>query len=315
MIDGSGAKALVAKKTDLIRVFAQEVGLVLPDEDFTRPEFLPIDYQNQWLENFDENTYHSDFSAVNRGDIVQAGISANHFKARRQRGELEESEPLRFGKLIHMLILEPQRFKKTFVLSPEFGDMRSSKNRGARDAWKDSLEAGSTIVTREDLVVMFCMAKAIMKNDFACDLLIGSQFEMTGYYRDPVTGLKCRFRSDAWNPEIGALVDLKSTKDASEKEFLWSSWNYGYHTQMGAYSSGIEVIHKVKPDIHAIIAVEKVPPFECMVHLANKDFMKRGYKEYRRGLDTIAKALETNEFPGYDKSACELALPRKAQYE
>lgn len=314
MSEGQSAQALVVKKADLVRVIAQQIGLILPDEDFTRPEFLPLDYQNQWLENFDEATYHADFSAVNRGEIVQAGISASHFKARRQQREFEESEPLRFGKLIHMLILEPKRLKETFVLSPDFGDMRSSKNRATRDEWKAALPAGATIVTQEDLVTMYCMAQSIMKNDLACQLLMGAQFEMTGYYRDPITGLKCRFRTDAWNPELTALVDLKSTVDASSKEFLWSAWKYRYDIQLAAYSSGVEVIHGVKPETNAIIAVEKNPPFTCVVHVANIDFMKRGLKDYRRGLDVIAKALETNEFAGHE-GVCELALPRKAAYE
>lgn len=314
-MDLNNSQPLAIRNVDLVRVIAQQVGLALPDDDFTRPEFVPPDYENQWIADFDEVTYHTDFSAVNRGDAVQAGISAAHFKARRQRKELEESEPLRFGKLIHMLILEPQRFKDTFVFSPEFGDMRSPKNRDARDEWHASLNPESTVVTKEDMVTMFCMTKSIMRNELACELLMGAQFEMTGYYRDPITGLKCRFRADAWNPELGALVDLKSTQHASEKEFLWSAWKFRYDIQMAAYASGIEAIHGVKPETNAIIAVEKKAPYECVVHVANIDFMKRGHKDYRRGLDTISKSIETNEFPGYEKQACELALPGKAAYE
>lgn len=307
--------ALAIKKTDLIRTFAQQAGLTLPDDDFTKPEFVGSDFQATWTKDFDEATYHSDLSAVARGDIVQAVKTAKHFVARRQRRELEETEPLRFGRLIHMLILEPDRLKRSFVLMPDFGDMRSSKNRDLRDAWKASLDPGATIVTQEDMVKMFCMAQSIMRNDLACQLLEGAEFEMTGYYRDPLTGLKCRFRADAWNPSLGALIDLKSTQDASEKEFLWSAWKYRYDIQTGTYHSGIAEIHKVKPEINAIIAVESKAPWECVVQLANNEFMARGLKDYRKGLDTIAKAVETNEYPGYAQTACELGLPRKALYE
>lgn len=308
------SKALAVKNTDLIRSFAQNAGLALPDDHFIKPEFVGADFQSLWLKEFDEQTYHSDLTAVARGDIVAAQKSAAHFKSRRQQLEMEESEPLRFGRLIHMLVLEPEKLKRQFVLMPDFGDMRSSKNRDTRDAWKASLDPSATICTQQDMVKLFCMAKSIMQNETACDLLFGAEFEMTGFYRDPVTGLKCRFRADAWNRDIGALIDLKSTQDASESEFMYSAWKYRYDIQLAKYSFGVEQLFS-KPETNALIVVESKAPWTCSVKIATKEFMARGLKDHRRGMDTIAEAITTNTYPSSSQPVCELALPRKAQYE
>lgn len=306
---------LVVRSTALIQQFAQSCGIALPDDEFEKPQFVPADFSPGWFPEFSEEFYHRDLTAVARGDIVMATKSTKHFRARRQAGALEETEPLRFGRLIHMLILEPEKLKRLFVLMPDFGDMRSSKNRDLRDAWKAALDPGAVIVTQEDMVKLFCMSRSVLANKLACDLLTGAQFEMTGYYRDPITGLKGRFKPDAWNPNLLALVDLKSTQDASDKEFLWSAWKFRYDIQLAGYGEGILGVHGVRPSSYAIIAVEKLPPWECVVHVASLDFIKRGLRDYRIGLDRIASAVMTNTYTGYGSDACELLLPNKAKYE
>lgn len=321
------------KPTDMIRKIAFEIGIPLPDDAFQMPEFVSTDFKNEFSANVPEEKYHTDLSALSRSDVHAYLKTPAHVRARRQTVYTPQptSEALRFGRLVHCAILEPESFKDRFVIEPIFegytkkGELTKSLQcqevKEKKDAWLKNLHPGAIITSQEDMVHLFCMAKSILQNQIARRLFEGALFEMTGYYRDPVTGLKCRIRPDMINPDMMALIDLKTAKSAEIRQFENSGWNNRYDLQVAMYSSGIEVITSKLPKICAHIVVEKEPPYGCAVYTVKKEALDVGMKDYRKGLNGIAECVQTNNWPSYGYSAqdgmeiaMEAGLPRYVQY-
>lgn len=129
---------------------------------------------------------------------------------------------------------------------------------------------------------------------------------------DPETGIRCKGRADVLATLDGATVlsDLKTCREAGRDVFQRALWNYGYHVQFGFYSDGLEILTGKRPDHCAIIPVENQPPFEAAVHFLDPRAIEAGRRDYRAALETAARCLRENNFPGYDVTAEPLDLPR-----
>lgn len=298
----------------IIQELAAKHGIELPlSGAFTLPEVVGEDYKGEIIPHLDEKTYHTDLSAVARGDVVAALASPAHVVARRQRPYEEQStnDALRIGRLVHAMLLEPAKFKDSFVVMPDFGAMQSSKNRATRDAWIAELPSGAQILKPDELPMLFGMARGLSKNQMAMDIFEGAIFEASVFYRDPVTGLKCRTRPDIINRGLGVLADLKTTRSADFAEFQRATWANRYDIQLSMYAESVHRVTGEMPTSYPIIAIEKEPPYSCVVFNLDYGMKIRGAADYRRGLDSIYKCITSNKWDGYPQSM-DLSAPRYA---
>jgi exodeoxyribonuclease VIII len=303
------AVAVTAQST--LELLSEEMGF-MPSWGFQQPEFVGTDYKNQIIMGFNEASYHQDLTAVARGDVLKFLTSPQHMAARRREAyqATSESDALRFGSAVHMLLLEPAKFKERFVLQPEFGDGRTKAAKDAKAAWLATCPEGSLALKADEMRNIFGITQSLARNRTALALFEGALCESTAYYRDPVTGLKCRVRPDIVNRQLSALVDLKTTMSADFSDFQRSMWNFRYDLQLAMYAAGIEAATGERPETLAIIAVEKEDPWSCVVFTLDEVARDRGTTDYRRGLDGIAKCVETNEWPGLPEESAPLSLPR-----
>lgn len=115
------------------------------------------------------------------------------------------------------------------------------------------------------------------------------------------TTVRCRARLDACAPERGAILDLKTTPDASPRGFARSAVAYGYALQAAAYEAALTAL---APDwagriTYRILAVETRPPHVAAVYEFDGSFRELGRRQWRRALSTWAECLETGHWPGY----------------
>src|SRR4051812_4960413 len=106
---------------------------MLPLIDFTSPHWA-IDLSNE--------LYHADKTAVSSTSLRRILKSQRSFFIG-QTAIPEETNALRFGSAIHTAILEPEIFKKTYVIMPKFNGEGSMKKKAD---WRLSLEPGSMIL-------------------------------------------------------------------------------------------------------------------------------------------------------------------------
>jgi exodeoxyribonuclease VIII len=198
-----------------------------------------------------------------------------------------------------------------FALMPDFGDQRSSKNREAKAVWTDE-HKDRIIVEEKQLDVIKGTIESVVGHKDAFNLLKEGKTEVSGYYRDPMTGITCRIRPDFLSFNLMALVDIKTTISCEKDSFSKSIWNYRYDFQLAMYGAGIKEITGKNVEYHAFVAVEKEPPFEVAVYLCDSEMISKGNADYRKALDALKRCLDEGSFPKYQKNLESISLPRWA---
>jgi hypothetical protein len=263
------------------------------------PVVVGEDFAPHWAENLAEVDYHADKTAISSSSLKYMLKSPRSFHRRFVEGKGKKETPsMRLGRAAHMFALEPDRFRRTHVVMPDFGDLRSSKNRAARDGWTLDQPPGAMIVSGPEMDKLLLMIERLLAHPIAHNLIVGAVFEASGYFRDPVTGLKCRIKPDILRTDLSAMPDLKTTVDASREAFSRTIWRYRYDVQLAFYSLGVSQICGRPPRHPCFIAIESTDDHDVCVYEADEGMMERGQRSMRIALNRIARCLETQRWPG-----------------
>lgn len=243
--------------------------------------------------------------------------SPAHYKHWVDGAEDEQTPALAFGQAFHCALLEPEVFRKTYIVEPEepdFGDCRKKDNKAARDAWRAGLaqwreeHQGCRVIDEEDMATIKDMVAAVRRHPLAKKMIRNGVPEATVKWTDPETGLHCKIRADYYVESLSMVADVKSTLDARPEHFKRDVAKYGYHRQDALYRMGFEAI-----DAHVrhfiFIAVEKEPPHAIAIYALEPEAVSRGHISIRRDIDTLAECVRTNTWPGYSASIQQLELP------
>jgi hypothetical protein len=280
------------------------------------PQIVPDTFAPHWVEGMPAEAYHAEKSAVSSGGCRAALRSALAFRRLICEGLERRSTPaLQFGTIAHLAILEPTVFRDRYVAEPDFGDLRFKESKVKRGDWLNALPPTAVVVKQEELDRLRWMIDSLVDHPVASNLLKGAAFEASGFFRDPVSGLKCRIRPDVLRLDNSALPDLKTTRDITREGFARQIWNHRYDVQMAFYCFGVEQIIGKPPEVPAFIAIENVAPYEVAVYTCDEGMMSRGAVAVRKGLDRIAEAITTGTWPGYQPGAAEdIGLPAYTDY-
>lgn len=175
--------------------------------------------------------------------------------------------------------------------------------------WRLSLAPDAVILKEDEYNDLQEMINSVLKHRDACNVLRKGKAEMSGYYSDPETGIKCKIRPDFFNEDRQILVDVKTTRDVELTEFSKTIWNYRYDFQMAMYCEGIRLITGKKVDFPLFLALEKTPPFECAVYLADDGMLEKGGMDYRMAMDVLSYCLKNNTWDSYQSRLQPISLP------
>lgn len=258
-----------------------------------------LDYSTGIHADIPADAYHQRIRGVaNKGlldRIRRAPAVAKHWL---DGGEDDETPALRFGKIAHHAILEPELYARRYAIAPEFGDCRSKENKATRDAWRRD-HAGQIEITGEEARCIGGMVASLRSHPLASQIIRDGQSELTAIWEDKRTGLRCKARADYWVAKHGMLVDVKTCEDASKEGFRKSIANWGYHRQDPFYREGFLVCGA---DVRhfLFVAVEKKEPYLVAVHSLAPQVVEQGHASVREDMQTLATCLETDEWPGLD---------------
>lgn len=246
------------------------------------------------IENLPSEEYFAIEAASNSG-LKLVRRSPAHFKY--QEPGTGDTRAKQIGSALHMALLEPELFSKTYHVA-EADDRVSAYYKGlAKDL------GGAFVLTRPEARRILGMQEAAYRNTrFAAYMKRHGRNELSVISKDNETGapIKCRF--DRMGDSLFAL-DLKKCQDARGEEFCKPITNYGYAMQVAFYEHVwfCETGERLKE--FPLIAIEEDSPHGVICHDLDEVAMELGRKHYREALDVYARCLDTGIWPGYEQES------------
>lgn len=287
-------------------------GVKFPQVESQDPPQLLYDLSNE--------AYHADRTAISSTGIRKVLRSPKHYLSwlLGMEEEEEEKDHFRFGYAAHVMLLEPAKFRKLYVVQPDFGAMQSKANREKRDKWREDQAPDAIILTEDEMAHLNGMIESVTAHPIARNLLVEGRPEVSGFFNDPETGVRCKVRPDYLSVDPTGdthLIDLKTTRDVRKGMFSDAVHRYRYDLQIALYTDGIAAITGRPPMTSNFLAVEKTPPYECAVYSADDQMLAHGRQWYQHGLRLLKKCIKGNEWPGVSANAEMISLPRRAEFD
>lgn len=279
----------------------------LPEFDVDKPDEIKYD------EPFE--TYLSDRSCVSSSGLKKVMQSPRHYlwySTETTDDEEEEPAHFRFGRAAHMMVLEPNKFRESFVVQPDFGPMQSKTNRAVRDNWRNSLPADALVLSEKELDDLTNMVESLTCHPQAANFFKNGKPEVTGRFTHKETGIRCRIRPDyiSYTPEGGLYIfDIKTTKAENKALFASDAAKRKYDQQIAFYRDGMSQILGREPEAVAFVAMEKKPPYSVWVYWVTDDDLEVGRAWNNEALRNLKKSLSTGQWPGPQSSGEMMEFP------
>lgn len=250
------------------------------------------------FEGIPEDVYHAG-PGVSRSTLFNLYTKGTAYLAHHKE---KENRCFIVGSALHTLVLEPELFDRTYVVSPKL-DMRKTKDKELYNSFQKKVsEQRLVVLDSSEYEQIKSMAVTINKNSTARQVLSGNKKEISVYAKCPETGILLKIRVDnvaeievSNKKTITVLCDLKTTKDASPSEFAKSFFSYGYDVQSGMYLDVYELATGVRPQVFAHAVVDKSEFWSC-VYTASIEQVNRGRRIYKEALRKYKQALDNNSW-------------------
>lgn len=238
---------------------------------------------------------------MNWSKLKILGRSPAHFRHALMQ-PVERTEAMVIGNATHVAVFEPEDFRARFAI------WDGGARRGKEWTAFQKENRGRDILTQSQADEARIIANAVRNDRHAAKYVSGGRGEVTlRWHRD---GLDCKARPD-FVANIGAIVDLKTTKDASPAGFGKQVANLDYLSQCAWYADGYALVTGSRLPFK-LIAAEKSAPHVVQVHNVTDELLALGRERYATLLEQYAKCAADNHWPGYVDGEIDLVLPRWA---
>lgn len=265
----------------------------------------------------DETIFYTDPDWKSRKGHVSASalkkikVSPSHFIEEEKK---EQTDAMVFGSAYHKFILEPDKFEMEYfvfddrdIIEKLLGE--GAKNPRATNAYKEwssvqlSYAQGKTMIDLQTKEALEKMKDRLMSHRYVRNLLNDGQPEQSFYctlntMNDNST--KIILRTDYLKWQKRAVIELKTTQDASKEGFPKECANYDYHIQAALYSDIMEMIsgHEF-PWTFFFIAQETKSPYAFNIFEASPQFIAQGRYEYEQLILLYQQCRDNDKWPGY----------------
>jgi hypothetical protein len=183
-------------------------------------------------------------------------------------------------------------------------DADSYNTKAARDQRDAAWDAGLSPILAKELASAQEMAGQLWQHPLAAALLACGEAELSGWWTDPETGVRLRFRPDFASLDVPGrrpvLVDYKTAASAHPGKFAKSAADFGYWCQGDWYLAGLAATTGIADAVFVIIAQGKTPPYPVSVHQYEAEDLARGRYRNRKAIRLYSQCLATDVWPGYE---------------
>ena len=271
--------------------------------------------------------------AMSASGLENLRISPAHY-LHRSRAPREQTPAMALGSALHSALLEPLLFESRYVAIGQCEALKKDGTRcasagsrlrdgrsvcGTHDPDKNLPAApdGVELVAEADLARINGMCAAVLRHPEARQWFRGKgASEITGVWRDEVTGVLCKIRVDREIERAAWIhMDLKTTRDAAPEAFARSVGNLGYHRRAAWYRRGLEALGR-EVTASVLVAVETEarldyghgPEHGCVAYLLDEGNLTACQPEIDRLLAIYAECERSGRWPGYPEQFQPLAV-------
>jgi hypothetical protein len=272
--------------------------------------------QKQTITKISDEEYFAIKGSVNASTLKELyRKSPKHYQAGL---DFPEPEPRVFvlGSAIHCIVLENSEFSDRYTVMPEFEPTEVDKKTGEvkpkASGWKNTKDykqqkaiwckkhSDKIILEREELDLCVNIMKAVDLSPFR-HLIQDGAAEITVLAKCRNMDAKGKFDLLIESEHEIIIVDLKTTKDASEEGFMKSVFNYDYDLAAAWYKEMLLSIpgYEQKEIRFMWLAVEKQPPFSVCCYEASDEVLNNGRAKCSKALVKYKEWLAVGAESGY----------------
>ena len=195
--------------------------------------------------------------------------SPNHYLEYVKK-EYEPSPAMQLGSLVHLLTLEPENLEKRYAVAPEV----NKRTKAGKEEYALFVEQAGTreVIDAAQLAEAQVIADIVKAHPLASQALTScTQFEKE--LRGELYGYPFVAFADAISENF--VYDLKTTRDASPKEFIRAAANLGYHLQAAIYTELTGLPFRW-------IAVETSSPYNVQIYEQDSASFERSRQRLER---------------------------------
>ena len=273
------------------------------------------------LYDIPDDVYHADPCVVDSlsssGAKTILNKSPYHYWYERQHGQKDKAA-FRFGRAAHMALLEPERFKEAYHVTPE-GFSRHHHKKWAKElAELEAAEAAGKVELPTALhKQVLGMADGMAEYSDILSQFFAAPKEQSAFWFDETFKIWRRCRFDFMAVPGGRIFpDYKSAEPRGSKgldhDFLVRQViDYGYDQQAAWYLDGIKALNLCEQEPAFIFLFqEKSPPYQMRPVQLPDSAIEMGRVKNARAMDLFAKGIETGDWPSYDREVVQLQLPQ-----
>lgn len=258
------------------------------DDEVIEDDFNPDDVNNGYIEEVNESStipFNKMIEGLPNSDYHGfGGLSSTKFplmdlsiRAFEHRHLFDFDKPVfDEGNLCHDCILLPDLVKDGYIESPTIGldtlaarEMRE-ENPDKMIVGQGNIEKYQTIAKLVRLIVHFISFETTKK-------------EVSFFHKHAETGLTFQIRPDIYNPTLGLLYDVKSTKANNHREFNKIIEEYNYDLSIAFYYDVLLMCgYKVDIEYTGWVCVPKTKPNIPFVFRCSQELLEKGRSKYQR---------------------------------
>ncbi|WP_078324458.1 PD-(D/E)XK nuclease-like domain-containing protein [Mycobacteroides salmoniphilum] len=272
-----------------------------------------------------DEVYHGDRTSLSSSGAraLLAPSSPEIFHHQRQQPP-EPKPQYDFGHVAHKFVLGEGA--EIFELDPAVHGLNKdgtpSKSPTSTAMWQQAAaqarELGQIPMHIAEVAKAKAMAARVREHPLAGPLLSDGTPELSGYWHDPKTGIRLRFRPD-WLPNPGRgrliVVDYKTSTSAYPGHFAKAAAEYGYHQQAPWYLDGLAACEIADDAAFLFVVQSKTAPYPVTVMELDPEDIELGRRRNRKAINLYAQCTAADHWPDYGQCVHSVSLPSYARYQ
>lgn len=252
--------------------------------------------------------YYQDYEHISQSMLKVLAESPARFHAQfiAQTMQQPETEAMRFGSKFHSAILEPDDFRKRYVVPPKCDRRTNDGKKRWAEFWAE--HKGSESIEADELMTLTAMQAAILNHKDAAELWRATgEVEKAVRWEDRV---KRKAKLDKIIPSMGVIPDFKSIADPSPRGFASACARYGWWLQSSYYP---DAAWHLTGEVYRFlfVCVGKEPPHEVGIYELTADDQEWADARCEELIAEYIRRLEQDDWQaGFQSGVNNVPLPR-----